>query len=73
MATETTAQQPSRPLNQMRRSTHDAQLGQGNTDLEVMTSQISDAVMQYGKKQPGVVACMVFAAGFFVGWKIKPW
>ena len=73
MATDTMAQQSSRPLNQMRKSTHEAQVGQGNTDLEVMTSQISDAVINYGRKQPGVVACIIFAAGFFFGWKIKPW
>ena len=43
------------------------------SDLEQMTAQITDAVVDYSKKQPGAVACLIFMVGFFMGWKIKPW
>lgn len=45
----------------------------GASDLEVLTSQVGDALMGYGKKNPGAVACGIFLAGFVVGWKLKPW
>ena len=44
-----------------------------SSDLEEMTAKITDAVVDYSKKQPGAVACLIFMLGFFVGWKIKPW
>ncbi len=43
------------------------------TDLEILTADVGEAVVTYSRKQPAVVACMIFAVGFFVGWKIKPW
>lgn len=45
----------------------------GASDLEVMTSQVGDALAAYGKKNPGAIACGIFLAGFVVGWKLKPW
>lgn len=42
-------------------------------DFEVMVESIGESIKEYGSKHPGIVACSIFLAGFYLGWKIKPW
>lgn len=42
-------------------------------DLQLLMDDVGDAVIQYCQRRPGVAALTLFAVGFFVGWKIKPW
>ena len=42
-------------------------------DFQVMMDEVGVAVAQYCKKRPGVAGGLLFAVGFFVGWRLKPW
>lgn len=42
-------------------------------DFEVMVGSIGDSIKEYGGKHPAVVGFSIFLAGFYLGWKIKPW
>lgn len=42
-------------------------------DFQTMVNEIGTAVNAYAKERPGMAGLMVFAIGFYVGWKIKPW
>ncbi|MCU0717119.1 MAG: hypothetical protein MUD03_13430 [Pirellula sp.] len=42
-------------------------------DFDAMVESIGVSIKEYGSKHPGIVACSIFLAGFYVGWKIKPW
>jgi hypothetical protein len=42
-------------------------------DFEVMVESIGESIKEYGSKHPGIVACSIFLAGVYLGWKIKPW
>lgn len=42
-------------------------------DFEVMVESIGESIKEYGGKHPGIVACSIFLAGIYLGWKIKPW
>ncbi|MCA9134521.1 MAG: hypothetical protein KDA45_15230 [Planctomycetales bacterium] len=42
-------------------------------DFQALVDDVGQAVAQYCRRRPGVAASAVFALGFFVGWKIKPW
>ncbi len=46
---------------------------QDTGDFEVMVGSITDSVKDYGTKHPIVVASTIFLAGFYLGWKVKPW
>lgn len=46
---------------------------QESGDFELMVESIGDSIKEYGGKHPAVVACTIFLAGFYLGWKIKPW
>lgn len=48
-------------------SHHDAE------DLTELVAEISTAVERYCRNRPRVVAGVLFAFGFVVGWKAKPW
>lgn len=48
-------------------SQHDAE------DLTELVAEISTAVERYCRNRPRVVAGVLFAFGFVVGWKAKPW
>ncbi len=42
-------------------------------DLTELVNEISTAVEHYCRNRPRVVAGVLFAFGFIVGWKAKPW
>ena len=42
-------------------------------DFGLLMEQVGTAVTDYCKRQPNMAALAVFALGFIVGWKIKPW
>ncbi len=42
-------------------------------DLTELVTEISTAVEHYCRNRPRVVAGVLFAFGFIVGWKAKPW
>ena len=42
-------------------------------DFEVLVGDMRDSLGEYLKKRPLVSSGLVFLAGFYVGWKIKPW
>lgn len=46
--------------------------GEG-ADLREVTDSIFNAVENYSRKNPTVVTVAIFMAGFYVGWKVKPW
>ena len=42
-------------------------------DFEVLVGDLRDSLGEYLRKRPLVASGLVFLAGFYVGWKIKPW
>lgn len=42
-------------------------------DLQLLMDELGDAVTDYRRKRPGVAGGILFAVGFFVGWRLKPW
>lgn len=42
-------------------------------DLSELVNEISVSVERYCRNRPRVVAGVLFAFGFVVGWKAKPW
>lgn len=42
-------------------------------DFEVLVGELRNSLGEYLKKRPLVSSGLVFMAGFYVGWKIKPW
>lgn len=42
-------------------------------DLQKLMCELGDAVTDYCRKRPGVAGGILFAVGFFVGWRLKPW
>jgi hypothetical protein len=42
-------------------------------DFDAMVESIGMSIKEYGSKHPGIVACSIFLAGVYLGWKIKPW
>ncbi len=42
-------------------------------DFEVLVGDLRDSLGEYLTKRPLVASGLVFLAGFYVGWKIKPW
>lgn len=42
-------------------------------DFEVLVGEVRDSLSQYLRKRPMIASGLVFLAGFYVGWKIKPW
>ena len=42
-------------------------------DLEVLLGEVRDSFGHYLGKRPVIASTIVFLAGFYVGWKIKPW
>jgi hypothetical protein len=66
------SERPSSGRGQMADSQHDD--SQHNAeDLTELVNEISVAVEHYCRNRPRVVAGVLFAFGFIVGWKAKPW
>lgn len=42
-------------------------------DFQQLMDEVGEAVVQYCRRRPGVAASCLFAIGFFVGWRVKPW
>jgi hypothetical protein len=42
-------------------------------DFSIMVAEVSSAVSNYCAKRPRVVAGCIFALGFVIGWKMRPW
>ena len=42
-------------------------------DFEMMVGEVRDSLSQYLQKRPMIASGIVFLAGFYIGWKIKPW
>ncbi len=42
-------------------------------DFEVLLGEVRDSFSHYLRKRPVIASSLVFLAGFYVGWKIKPW
>lgn len=54
-------------------SMSNSQSGEEREDFEVLMDNVADAVSDYCRQRPGVAAGLLFAVGFFVGWRLKPW
>lgn len=56
---------------------HEALAGDGcqsqREDLAVLAGEVRDSFGHYLKKRPLVASSLVFLAGFYIGWKVKPW
>jgi hypothetical protein len=42
-------------------------------DLQELVDEVTKSIRNYAEKRPVVVTSLVFLAGFYLGWKIKPW
>lgn len=42
-------------------------------DFQTLVSEVGDSAARYCRKRPVVAAFSVFAFGFYIGWKVKPW
>ncbi len=42
-------------------------------DFEILVGELRDSLGHYLRKRPVIASSLVFLAGFYVGWKIKPW
>lgn len=47
--------------------------GEHREDFQQLLDDVGDSLTVYCKKRPMVAAFTVFAIGFYMGWKIKPW
>lgn len=42
-------------------------------DFQALMEDVGASVGTYCRKRPLVATLVVFAAGFYIGWKVKPW
>lgn len=42
-------------------------------DFSVLMSEVSSSIKKYCSQRPAVVAGTLFAIGFILGWKMRPW
>jgi hypothetical protein len=42
-------------------------------DFSVMMGEVTESVKKYCARRPNVVLGSVFAIGFILGWKMRPW
>ncbi len=49
------------------------QLSEQREDFQELLDDVGTSVANYCRKRPLVAGLSVFLAGFYVGWKIKPW
>ncbi len=55
-------------ISQMARSTADE-----GVDFQQMCDTVCSSVKAYSAKNPTMMAGAAFLAGFYIGWKVKPW
>ena len=46
---------------------------EGVHDLQDALNSIGSTLKDYSKEHPTTVAVAAFFAGFYIGWKVKPW
>lgn len=72
-----TAQQPTKSQTMGKRSSAYEDLAKEGAemqeDFQKLCDQVGSAMSDYYRKRPGAAAMMLFAVGFYVGWKVKPW
>jgi hypothetical protein len=49
-----------------------AMLERGQSELNLI-EDLSAYLKQYARERPETVACVCFALGFLLGWRLKPW
>lgn len=42
-------------------------------DFQALMEDVGTSVSNYCRKRPVMASLAVFAVGFYVGWKVKPW
>jgi hypothetical protein len=42
-------------------------------DFQTLIDDVGSSILAYWKKRPQMAGLMLFAMGFYVGWKVKPW
>ena len=42
-------------------------------DFQTLVEDVSTSIHKYCKERPQMAGLMIFAIGFYVGWKVKPW
>lgn len=42
-------------------------------DFQALMEDVGASVATYCRKRPVVATMVVFAVGFYMGWKVKPW
>jgi len=49
------------------------QCGEQREDFQALMEDVGTSVSNYCRKRPVMASLAVFAVGFYVGWKVKPW
>lgn len=42
-------------------------------DFQTLVEDVGSSIHTYCKERPQMAGLMIFALGFYVGWKVKPW
>ncbi|MDZ4848717.1 MAG: hypothetical protein SGI77_05450 [Pirellulaceae bacterium] len=72
--TQNTAATAKKPTDQMSDKQELAQeCSELQEDFQSLVEDVGTSVASYCRKRPAMAACMLFAIGFYVGWKVKPW
>lgn len=50
-----------------------AECSEQREDFQALMEDVGSSVAKYCRKRPLIAAFSVFAVGFYVGWKVKPW
>ena len=50
-----------------------AECSEVREDFQELMDNVGTSVADYCRKRPLVAGLTVFAVGFYMGWKIKPW
>ncbi|MEZ6137598.1 MAG: hypothetical protein R3C53_22145 [Pirellulaceae bacterium] len=50
-----------------------AECSEVKEDFQKLMEDVGNSVGDYCRKRPMVAALSVFAIGFYLGWKVKPW
>ncbi|MDX1925875.1 MAG: hypothetical protein SFV81_05125 [Pirellulaceae bacterium] len=59
---------PARPMGQLAQECCDVR-----EDFQTLVADVGTSVHTYCRKRPQMAGLMIFALGFYVGWKVKPW
>ncbi len=42
-------------------------------DFQKLVEEVGKSIDTYCRRRPQMAGLMIFALGFYVGWKVKPW